>query len=236
MSVLDRYKKPGGFVQLLTLLETCGPQKKEKFLQMILEENPAWYDSLKQRLLSLERILAWPNEFLTEVTTRALPITLAAISKSLPEQQNKRLFHGLSHSQFAKVREISENKQFTPAEISSSIEKLLGDTRGLMQQGIIKVEKFDADLAIPDNVEDLLLKKLSGLPPLPPPEVFAEKATIRTTTTAVTPNNNQGTNAPVNDESATLRRQNLQLQQELQQLRQENMVLKDKLERIKKIA
>ena len=41
MSMIDRYKKKGGFLQLLNLLETTGGEKREKFLKMIAEENPA---------------------------------------------------------------------------------------------------------------------------------------------------------------------------------------------------
>lgn len=235
MSVLDRYKKTGGFVQLLALLETCGTAKREKFLSMILEENADWHDALKPRILSIEKILSWPNEYLIEVTSRSLPITLAAVSKGLTEVQIKKLFQGLSHSHFAKIREISENKAFTPIEIISSTEKLLGETRTYIQQGILKLEKFDPELATPSDVEEVLAKKSMGMPPLPPPEVFSEKAISK---------NNHGSPPPspsahnhnVNDELAALRRQNFQMQQELQTLKQENHSMKEKLERIRKIA
>ncbi len=233
MSVLDRYKKSGGFVQLLALLETCGKAKREKFLSMILEENPVWHDALKQRILSFEILLDWPTEWLSEVTSRSQPITLAACAKALNEEQIKNFFQGLSHSHFAKIREISENKSFTPVEISSSIEKLLGETRTQIQQGVVKLEKFAPDLTTPDDIEDLLAKKSMGMPSLPPPEVFSEKAVSKSTQNSTMPAGNQTNNS---DELAAIRRQNFQMQQELQQLRQENHVMKEKLERIRKIA
>jgi hypothetical protein len=260
MSVLDRYRKPGGFVQLLALLETCGQTKKEKFLQMILEENANWHDALKQRLLSIDMVLTWPNEFLTEITSRSLPITLAAISKSLNEDQTKKLFHGLPHSHFSKIREISQNKNFAPMEITSSIEKFLGETRALIQQGTVKLDKFAPELCTPEDIEDQLAKKSHTMPPLPPPEVFASSATVKSNpqlagsnsvlasvppiSTSISFSTSSGTGASPSapapstsdEQAAALRRQNFQLQQELQQLRQENQSLKDKLDRIRKIA
>jgi hypothetical protein len=252
MSLLDRYKKAGGFVQLLTLLETCGQAKREKFLQMILEENALWHDALKQRLLSLEKVLTWPQEYITEISSRALPITLAAISKATTEEQSQKLLAGLPHSSFSKIREVLENKTFSPAETTSSIEKFLGETRGCIQQGIVKLEKFAPELVTPDDIEDQLSKRLTGMPSLPPPEIFNEKATLSSRTSG-TSSGSMGTVTLVNtnhssshasnlgtptnsDELANLRRQNIQLQQEVQHLRQENHVLKDKLEKIRRIA
>lgn len=234
MSVLDRYKKSGGFNQILSLIETCGTAKKEKFLTMILEENPHWHDALKSRILTLEKILNWPVEHLSEVTSRSMPITLAAISKSLSEEQTKKFFQGLSHSQFAKIREISDNKNFTNVEISSSIEKFLGETRTHIQQGVVKLDKFAPALAVPDDIEDQLHKQtvLGGMPSLPPAEVFSEKAI---------PKNSNGSQNPAppntsGEELNFLKRQNLQLHQELQTLRLENNSMREKLEKIRKIA
>ena len=48
---------------------------------MIYDENQDWYNALKTRVLTIEIVLSWPQEYLTELTTRAQPITLAAIAK-----------------------------------------------------------------------------------------------------------------------------------------------------------
>lgn len=160
MSLLERYKKPGGFNQLLTLLETCGSAKKEKFLKMISEENLDWFNALKTRILSLDIILNWPQEYITELTSRAQPITIAAIAKGpLNENQIKKLTHGLSHGQLAKIREISENKNFTTNEINSSVEKFLGEVRTHIAHGVIKLEKFAPELVVSSEIEEQLAKK-----------------------------------------------------------------------------
>ncbi len=238
MSVLDRYKKSGGFVQLLTLIETSNTAKKEKFLQLILEESPDWHKAIKERILTLDIILQWPLEYLSELTSRSLPMTLAAISKAnISEEQKKRLLHGLPHTHLIKIRDLNENKTFTPIEIGSSIEKFLSEVRTHLHQGVVKLEKFAPDLAVPDGIEEQLSKKGIQSPSFILDETLTEVATPNTASTSAhaTSQNNVGLSTQTEDVS-TLKRHNLQLQQELQILRQENKAMREKLDKIKKIA
>lgn len=259
MSLLERYKKPGGFNQLLTLLETCGPAKKEKFLKMISEESLDWFNALKTRILSLEIILNWPQEYITELTSRAQPITIAAISKgSLSEEQIKKLIHGLSHGQLAKIREISENKNFTTNEISSSVEKFLGEVRTHIAHGVIKLEKFAPDLVVSSEIEELLAKK--GIPSnsieksslRPESEIDTSSTDLHSVSSTVHSRSgddrNSGSSISASsalnhttifvgsDEMGQIKKINQQLTHEIQILKQENRILKDKLEKIRKIA
>ena len=66
MSMIDRYRKKGGFVQLLNLIETMGKDKQEKFLKMIGDESPNWSVEIRKRLLSIDKILSWNPSYLAE--------------------------------------------------------------------------------------------------------------------------------------------------------------------------
>lgn len=233
MSMIDRYKKSGGFSQLLALLESCGSAKREKFFKIILDESPVWHDALKQKMLGFDDLLKWPVEILAEVTSRTQPITLAAVAKSLPEEKSKTLFAGLGHAQYAKIRSIMDETEFSPQQSQSSIEKLLSETRALAQQGLLKFDKFAPHLHIPDDIENQLELKPYSMPSLPSSEILAEKATARVVNP---PASNQGLTQQAEEEISALRRQNFQLQMELQNLRKVNAVMRDKLEQIKKIA
>lgn len=251
MSVLDRYKKPGGFIQLLTLLETCGAAKKEKFLQMIYDESQDWFNALKTRILTIEIVISWPQEFLTELTTRTQPITLAAIAKGpFSSEQIQKLQQGLSHGQLAKLRELSENKNFSPNEINSSIEKFLGEVRTHIHHGVIKLDKFAPELSVPNEIEDILAKKGTTAPPNktldesnPSESAFALFSTPNTTESnaplhfgSVSMSSSTTTLSAGHEEVTQLKKINQQMQQELQILRQENRAMKEKLEKIRKIA
>ena len=70
MSMIDRYKKHGGFVQLLQLIETTEHAKSEKFLKMIAEENPVWEAEIRKKVLSIDRLLGWNQTYLMEFLPR----------------------------------------------------------------------------------------------------------------------------------------------------------------------
>lgn len=156
MGLLERYKKPGGFVQLLSLLETCGPQKKEKFLSMIREENTAWENALRHRILSLDIIFSWPPEALAEIVTRTQPLTLVGLYLSCDPQRQEKLFTACAFSQQKKLKEMADEKKFTPAELNTSIEKFLIETRSLITQNILKIEKIDPGMEVGPDIEDKL--------------------------------------------------------------------------------
>ena len=53
MSMISRYKRPGGFVQLLSLIETSTAAKKEKFLEIVRSESESWANAIEQRVLTI---------------------------------------------------------------------------------------------------------------------------------------------------------------------------------------
>src|SRR4051812_48060394 len=95
--MLDRYKKPGGFVQLLTLLETTPEPKREKFLALIKEEDAYWAEAVKKRLLNLRRILSWNPETLAEIVGNLQDLTLAIALHGLSEADRQLIYSHFSH-------------------------------------------------------------------------------------------------------------------------------------------
>jgi flagellar motor switch protein FliG len=77
MGMLDRYKKKGGFFQLLQLLETSPTTKREQFLTLIAGESPVWEEALRKRILTITRVYSWEGQYLVEIFTRVHPTTLA---------------------------------------------------------------------------------------------------------------------------------------------------------------
>lgn len=156
MGMLDRYKKKGGFVQLLTLIETSGKQKQEQFLTLIGQENPVWEQALRQKMLNLDRLLSWNPIYLGEVTARVQPLTLATVVAGLPEDKAALLLASLSASEKRKIQQVIDEKTPTPAEVSSCIMKLLGETRGFIMGGILKMDKVSPEMMIAENIEEQL--------------------------------------------------------------------------------
>jgi flagellar motor switch protein FliG len=62
MDLLRRYHKPGGFLQLVQLIETCGPQKQQQLLTSIEKESLEWANEVRAKILTINRISAGMNK------------------------------------------------------------------------------------------------------------------------------------------------------------------------------
>ena len=81
MAMVDRYKKSGGFVQLLQVLETCGAKKREQFMGIISMESPKWAEAINQKMISLEKIVSWKPEILLEILASVNKLAFAVALK-----------------------------------------------------------------------------------------------------------------------------------------------------------
>jgi hypothetical protein len=156
MSLLERYKKSGGFLQLLNLLETCSQQKRDKFLSMIKEENPIWEAALRPRILNIDRVFNWTPAILGEILTRLQSIHIAGLYSTSDKERQNLIMNSLSFSQNNQVKQFLDVQKFTSAEVGVSIEKFLNETRSLIGQGVIKLDKIDPEMEVPKNFEEKL--------------------------------------------------------------------------------
>lgn len=234
--MVDRYKKPNGFLQLLKVIETCGPKKREQFLSVIRAESPTWAEALEQRVISFEKILSWKPEAILEVMAQVNPLAMVTALKSLSPEAFEAFLGKMSLIERAKIERQYKEMNPNPGEINSCVMKVLIETRELFSKGSLKYDKIDPQLSIPDEFEGLLekgitvvhtnsssgngtvteLKQRSSLPP--PTEV------------------NTTVNVSNGVDMESLKKKVIELSQQLNLMKKENMLLRDKLERIRKIA
>lgn len=228
MSMIERYRKSGGFVQLLNLLETTGKDKQEKFLSMIKEESPLWETEVRKRLLTMDKVLSWNPSYLAEIFPRIQPIQLAMIAGGLPPEKLDSFLSILAFKERKQVEDILKDKKPSPGETSSGVMKLFAEIRKMAADGSLKFEKFDQDMVIPDDIEEKLGKGFAIH--VAPKEL--EEAVMNATSTpgmSSVPSN-------VLEELSGLRKKLVNLTQENQKLLSDNKQMKEKLEQIKKIA
>ncbi len=239
MGMLERYKKTGGFVQLLSLIETCGPQKKEKFLAMIKEENSAWENALRQKVLTVEKIMSWPPAALAEVTSRCQILSLTGVYLSADSKQQELIYKSCPFGVQKKIKDMIDTKKFTPAEISTSVEKFLTETRALITQNILKMDKIDPSMEIFDDMEEKLntYQILNSVSPAPT-SINNLESNIGDHNSLYSNINLQMSAKPsvTSEEVSSLKIKIHQLMAENSELKQEISIYRDKLERIKKIA
>lgn len=227
--MISRYKRPGGFVQLLSLIETSGQAKRDRFLEIIRAESDDWGSAIERHALSVERIFGWPDEAVVEVF-KGLPLrNMACALKGISEVNRSRIMAYLSHSEKRKVEDEMVSVGENADEFNGTLVKLLEITRKMISDGQIRLEKIDPGLEIPENIEESL-QKTQG-PTLGSKSTFEDRRTEQLQEAISKP---QG--AGTGSEVANLQRIAQALTKENKSLKDENRILKEKLEQIKKIA
>lgn len=233
MGMLDRYKKKGGFYQLLQLLETSPTAKREQFLKLIEAESPAWEEALRKRVLTVNRVYGWESQYLVEIFSRVQPLTLANALHGSPQEQIDQLLGCLPPISKRKITDLMAESNPSPGEKSSCIVRLLSEVRGFVSQGIIRLEKVDPELHVPENIEEVLNSSGFAVPS------FDYDAGKKDSTPHVAAEPEPGASpahAAMLQENEFLKRKVNQLVAEVNTLKNENSILKDKLSQIKKIA
>jgi hypothetical protein len=246
MSMLDRYRKAGGFVQLLNLLETSGKEKQEKFLALIRQEDASWAEALEGRILSMKKIMSWPTEALAEIVGVLQEMTLGVALHGMDDESRNKIYATMGHSQKRKVEQAFESQKPTPAEISTMYMKIITEVRKMITEGKLRMEKIDAHMVIDDEIEEKLRKgtlgssnpggeeiHLSGTE-----EIVTEAGTtLRFNLGPMTKEEPAETAAPTTAGEMQAMRKKLHLAQtENNSLKQEVSRLKLKLEQIRKLS
>ncbi len=164
MGMITRYKKPGGFKQLLKLMETSGKSKQEKFLAIIKEEEPQWAEAIEKKMLTLERIMTWGDSVLVEIFPRLNDLTLAICSHLLPEEQWQAATKTFSHSKLRNIKDLFDGKTPSIAEQSTAVVNILTEVRSMIDDGFLRLEQIDSQLIIDDKTEEDLLNSGTATP------------------------------------------------------------------------
>lgn len=156
MSSLQRYKKSGGFIQLLSLIETFGAEKKKKFIEMVEAESSVWADALREKMLSVERILNWPDQVMIEVFKNMQPKNLVFALEGISPEQKNRILAFFSTAEKRRMTDILTESAPKPEEVAATLVKVVEQARKMLQERMLHADKFDASLVIPEDFESKL--------------------------------------------------------------------------------
>ncbi len=216
MAMVDRYKKSGGFVQLLQVIETLGPKKQEQFMNIIREETPNWSAAIQNKMLTFDRITSWNSEALLEIIANVNTLAFVTALKSMTPEKYNLFCEKLSSQERRKIEQQFNDISPDLNQISSCVMKVVSETRTLFINGTLKFDKIDIALSIPENFETNI-----------------ESAGAASTADSIKPS---ALGAAGSVDMDQLKRKYVELNQQLIQLKKENSAMKDKLDRIKKIA
>lgn len=229
MSTLSRYQKSGGFAQLLQLIETCGKQKQDNFLHMIEAEDIRWSQAIKEKMLTIEKILTWDDAILAEVAARLQALTLGTLLHGIKPEEGDRMMKTFTQAQKRNINDIFTGKKPTPAEINSAYLKVLQEVRYMITHNYIRLDKFAPEMVIPEDIEDRLGKTVGTF--------FSNNAHSTPVSTAPHATGvEDSAKGASTEELSNLRNLVHQLGHENEQLKAELRTAREKLAQIKKIA
>ena len=151
MSILARYKKRGGFRQLLELIETSTPEKQSKLLKVIEQEDAEMASQVQAKTLTSEKVLNWKPETLFQIL-RKMPQQYATIvCKQMPEE----LYHNVIEHYDLRARkefehEMANTKDPLPSEIIAAFGNMFKIIRQLDEDREIILSQIDPSLRIPE--------------------------------------------------------------------------------------
>lgn len=159
MSMLSRFRKPGGFLQLLTLIETCEPAKQKSLLHMVSTEDPGWAHLVKIKALTFERVLTWPENVLEEITPHLSDLILAnaycmakKASAGKNDQLHEKWIRTLPSIKAKEILNLAQSlKPEATEEFSTSI-KVIQTVRELEAKGHIQFSAFDPTLEVDKRI------------------------------------------------------------------------------------
>ena len=148
MSMLARYRKAGGFQQLLLLIETCTQQKRQQLLKLIEAEDPSWAKLITTKMVTLEKVFSWDPMHISEVTTQIVPRTLAILLHGLPRETFDKATTTMPPMKRREIESLYEEQSPNASEVEAARIQLLTKVRELEDSGRLNLAQIDPAISL----------------------------------------------------------------------------------------
>lgn len=151
MSILARYRKPGGFRQLLQLIETSQPVKQEKLLEAVSKEDPAWADLIRAKKITPEMVLKWDIAVVGQVLEHMVAGHAAVVIYNMGEDSIKNFRNLFKLEKYNEIRDLIENiEEVKPGALVAANNNMLETVRYMDEEKIIDLRYIDPALDLAD--------------------------------------------------------------------------------------
>ncbi|MFK8137653.1 MAG: FliG C-terminal domain-containing protein [Bdellovibrionales bacterium] len=143
MSMLDRFRKKGGFEQLQLLLETSVPSKRDQLLELIEKEDSGWAVMLRTRLLTIDAIFSWDVETLKLIVPHINDRILAYSIIDATEEEKHRISQTMTQLKWDEVNIHWAKTRPGQTEIYAAQIQIVSLVRKLDSEGYIRFIDID---------------------------------------------------------------------------------------------
>lgn len=160
MSMLKRYRKAGGFKQLLNLIETSTTAKKEQLLKLIAVEDKKWATEIEKRMLTFPKVLTWKIEAIEKIILQIPEQTWPKSLFHLPEADRKKWFSELINFQPQNkqkhLQDYFSSLAPSPGEVEAAHLLIVKKIREMQIAGDFRPEHYDPNLSL-EGVDKVLV-------------------------------------------------------------------------------
>ncbi len=152
MSNISRYRRPGGLVQLVYLLETSERPKRLELLEIVAKEDPGWAYFIQSKAITIERVLSWPPQVLELIFPR-LPLPFVAILSQMSDDEIRlKIDNSINRSLLREMYQMRDDKIYSAEHRWNVGIKVIQLVRELASQGVLKFSTFDPGLEVDSRI------------------------------------------------------------------------------------
>jgi flagellar motor switch protein FliG len=142
MGVYTRFKRsPDGLRNLVELLEVTPGSRRQKMIDVGMQEDPDYTQKALQYVLTFEDVIKLPDLELAEVLSQVPSRFTAYAIHSAPEEVKTRFMSKSIPRVAAEIKEFMDTPNVTPIQIGGGQMKMIEITRKLEKRGLIKTKR-----------------------------------------------------------------------------------------------
>lgn len=142
MGVYTRFKRnPDGLRQLVELLEATPGSRRQKMIDVGMQEDPDYTQKALQYVITFEDIVKLPDLELAEVLSETPARFSAFAIYSAAEDVKNRFLAKANPRAAAEIKEFLETPNVTPVQIGGGQLKMIEVMRKLEKRGLVKTKR-----------------------------------------------------------------------------------------------
>lgn len=142
MGVYTRFKKsPDGLRQLVELLEVTPGSRRQKMIDVGMQEDPDYTQKALQFVLVFDDIIKLPDLELAEVLSETPARFVGYAIHSAAEEVKNRFLMKANPRAAAEIKEVLETPAVTPVQTGGGQLKMIETTRKLEKRGLVKTKR-----------------------------------------------------------------------------------------------
>ena len=142
MGVYSRFKKnPDGLRQLVELLESTPMSRRQRMIDVGMQEDPAYTEQALQFVMNFKDIIDLPDLELAEVLAEAPARHIGLAIHGQTEEIVQRFLHKSQPRVAAEIREVLEIDSISGSQKGSAQMKLIETARKLERKGLVRTKR-----------------------------------------------------------------------------------------------